>query len=80
MNVYRMSSWTHRDLGAQIGFKVARGQHAVMVAIGNIPAGDELTEDKLREMLRRCGLTLKPPAEVWRGGDPGEDRVGVKPE
>ncbi len=80
MNVYRMSSWTHHEPGLQAGFKAPKGEHAVMVAIGNIPAGDELTEDKLREMLRRCGLTLKPPAEVWREGDPGEDRVGVKPE
>jgi len=68
MNVYRMSSWTHREARLQVGFKAPKGQQAVMVVIGNIPAGDELTEDKLREMLRLCGLELKVPAEIRRDG------------
>lgn len=66
MNVFRLSNWTHREGRLQAGFKAPKGEHAVMVAIGNIPAGMELTQDVLFEMLRRTGLELRPPAEIWK--------------
>ena len=74
MNVYRMSAWTHREPRVQAGFKAPKGEHAVMIAIGNMPADMPLTDEILLEMLRRTGLKLDG-GEIWK-----EDWVGVKPE
>lgn len=74
MNIYRLSSWTHREPKVSVGFKAPTGEHVVMVAIGNIASGEALTEARLLAMLEASGLELSDDAAVTR--DDGDDNDG----
>lgn len=73
MNVYRLKNWTHygpkRPRGVpglrSAGFKAPSGEHAIVIAIGNIPDGMELSNEVILQMLGNSGLQLAPDAEAW---------------
>lgn len=73
-NVFRLRSWTHygpkplKDQKAvglvSVDYKALPGQHVVMLSIGALGEGEELTTEKLAAMLDAVGLKLKDGAEI----------------
>lgn len=75
-NVFRLRAWTHISRKApkgekplrsgliSMGCKAGPGQHAVMLLLGSLGEGEELTRETIEQMLRGNGLRLAADAEI----------------